>query len=292
MESDMTGEIPVTSYAIIIGAMKSGTSSVFNYLKTHPEICPAVVKEPEFFSENQPHGFKTDNFHDLWPAYDPTVHKYVLEASTGYTKYPEEPNVPRKIFESGIRPKFIYIVRNPFDRIVSHYNFVTQKNWKYNTLPAPGLRITDSHFVSLSNYFLQLKQFRRYFPPEQILILDFDELQKDPSCVLQKIYEFLNVTPGYFHEKYEVRNPTKIIGTDLERRLKQSKTGIFLRNLPRPLKKTGIKLFRNLFPPVKRELTDTERACIHNELKENMARFHHMYGFDVRKWGFDMRYEI
>ena len=80
---------------MIIGAMRCGTTSLFNYLAEHPEICPAINKEPEYFSENQGHKVQVDNYNDLWPYYN-SNHKYVLEASTGYTKYPVEKGVAKR----------------------------------------------------------------------------------------------------------------------------------------------------------------------------------------------------
>ena len=62
----MADRIPKDAYAIIIGAMKCGTSSLYSYLEGHPEICPAVGKEPEFFSENQALTLQVDNYSDLW----------------------------------------------------------------------------------------------------------------------------------------------------------------------------------------------------------------------------------
>ena len=92
----MADRIPKDAYAIIIGAMKCGTSSLYTYLEGHPEICPAVGKEPEFFSENQAITLQVDNYSDLW-SFNESVHKYALEASTGYTKYPTEPNVAKNM---------------------------------------------------------------------------------------------------------------------------------------------------------------------------------------------------
>lgn len=46
-----------------------------------------------------------------------------MEASTGYAKYPKRKNVPQRMFDLGIKPKFIYIVRNPIDRINSEINY-------------------------------------------------------------------------------------------------------------------------------------------------------------------------
>src|SRR5688572_4882156 len=94
-------------HAMIIGAMKSGTSSFYHYLIQHPQICPAKMKEPMFFTDYQLQKVSIDNYSDLWD-FDSEKHKIALEASTGYTKYPFEPDVPRKISEYGIRPKMIY----------------------------------------------------------------------------------------------------------------------------------------------------------------------------------------
>jgi hypothetical protein len=281
----MADRIPRDAYAIVIGSMKCGTSSLYDYLQGHPQICPAIDKEPEFFSENQGHGVQVDNYSDLWPFND-SVHKYALEASSGYTKYPSEPNVPKNIYDYGIRPKFIYIIRNPFDRITSHFNFMQwDKTWRLN--------IVDSHLISTSNYFLQLEQYRKYFPQEDILILDFDELRDNPRLVLQRIYQFLDLSHSYFPEDYEVKNPTQM-GTKLERNLRSLKLGslnigALFGHVPNPLKKLGQKLLRGAFPPEKRILTDAEKEFVYNELKQDMAKLHHIYGIDVSKWGFDIQ---
>jgi hypothetical protein len=183
-------KIPVDRYLLIIGAMKCGTSSLFEYLGAHPEICPAVSKEPEFFSENQGHGVRVERYFELWD-FDSTVHKYALEASTGYSKYPAVSNVPKRIFDYGLRPKFLYIIRNPIDRIVSHYNFLEgTKSW--------NLQITDDHLINTSNYFLQLEQYREFFPLEDIMVLDFDELRDDPKSLLRRIYGFLGLSLSHF----------------------------------------------------------------------------------------------
>ncbi len=77
----MPNAIPRDAYAMIIGAMKCGTTSLYDYLQGHPEICSAITKEPEFFSENQDHGVQVKNYSDLF-SFDNSIHKYTLEAST------------------------------------------------------------------------------------------------------------------------------------------------------------------------------------------------------------------
>ena len=228
----MADRIPKDAYAIIIGAMKCGTSSLYTYLEGHPEICPAVGKEPEFFSENQAITVQVDKYSDLW-SFNDSVHKYALEASTGYTKYPSEPNVAKNIYNYGIRPKFIYIIRNPFDRITSHYNFrIWDEAWRFN--------IVDPHLINISNYFLQLEQYRKYFPLEDILILDFDDLRDNPRSVLQRIYQFLDLSHGYFPDDYKAENLTPII-TKFEKNLRILKLYLLVNYMPKSLKKNREK---------------------------------------------------
>lgn len=236
--------IPKNAYAIIIGAMRCGTTSLFNYLAGHPEICPAINKEPEYFSENQGHKVQVNHYNELWPHYN-SNHKYVLEASTGYTKYPKEPNVPENILNYGIEPKFIYIIRNPFDRITSHYNYMQNfESW--------DLAIDNIHLINTSDYFKQLEQYRKYFPMQNILLLDFDDLRDNPKNILDTTYNFLQLSCDYFPEKFEIKNITRSTS------------------------------------PAKRTLTTTEKDTIYNKLTESMYKLFHTYGFDVRKWGFDI----
>ncbi len=275
----MANRIPRDAYVLIIGAMKCGTSSIYSYLKDHPEICPAITKEPEFFSENQGHGLQVESYSDLWD-FDETIHKYALEASTGYTKYPLEPNVPKNIFSLGISPKFIYIIRNPFNRITSHFNYMQRdESWL--------AKIDSTHLINTSNYFLQLEQYRKYFPLDDFLILDFDDLRDSSALVLKKIYGFLDLSHSYFPEEYKVKNPTQI-KTKFDKNLRKLKLSPLISFVPNPLRQLGRNLLLRVFPPEKRTLLNTEKEFIYNELKDGMASLFHNYGFDVRKWGFDI----
>lgn len=265
--------IPSDAYLLIIGSMKCGTSSLFSYLNGHPEICRSREKEPEFFSKNGDQALKMEQYTDLW-QFDEKVHKYAMEASTGYTKYPSNGDVPKRIFDSGINPRFIYIVRNPFDRIESHYNFMqSDASW--------GSDITDDHLIHASNYFLQLEQYRQYYPKDNILVLDFAELKENPKQLLKKTYQFLDISHSYFPPEFEAKNPT-YMESPLEKKLKSSIMGKLFDYIPRPVKTVGKKLFRK----DKRKLTGSEREYIHDKLENDIASFSLKYGFDVEQWGF------
>src|SRR5690606_22291180 len=159
---------------MIIGAMKAGTSSLFRLLQAHPSICPAQSKEPEFFSQRQGHAFRVQRYEDLFDV-DHGVHRLCLEASTGYTKYPEEVGVPRRIKEYGLNPRFIYLVRNPVARIVSHLNYAHINNYAWASDHLFGL-----YAVTFSMYYTQLSEYLGSFPDrDQYFIADFDDLKNN-----------------------------------------------------------------------------------------------------------------
>ena len=271
--------IPTDAYAIIIGAMKCGTSSLYTYLSQHPQICPSIAKEPEFFSRNQIHKLPIHKLEELWD-FDPSVHRYALEASTGYTKYPSEPGVPKNIRDYGIQPRFIYVIRNPFDRIESHYNFLRgQPYW--------NLGLLDPHLIQTSNYFLQLEQYRPHFSKESLLLLDFEQLANEPHGTLEAVYGFLNLPPTHFPSSYPVENKT-VYYSHVEAFLRRPIVRRLARHLPPSLKQNTQKLLSRLPQPGKRGLTSVEKEYIYDCLKLDMIRLHAEYGFDVRKWGFDI----
>ena len=273
----MPNTIHRDAHAMIIGAMKCGTSSLYDYLRGHPEICPSMTKESEFFSENQEHGVDVENYNDLF-SFDSSIHKYTLDGSTGYTKYPMEPNVPKNIFEYGLSPKFIYIIRDPFERIQSHFNFM-EKNDKWS------LDIVDNHLINTCNYFLQLEQYKRYFPIGSILILDFDDLKSNPYNILKKIYDFLGLSDNYFPDSYKVKNRTRPISR-IEKSIKRLRIDQLLRPLPKAPKRALKSALQKAFAAEKRELSEAERESVYNQLKESMLSLHEVYGFDSSKWGF------
>ncbi|MFW6008543.1 MAG: sulfotransferase family protein [archaeon] len=263
---------------MIIGSMKSGTSTLFNYLKNHPEICPSIVKEPEFFSKNLGHSkYKVDNYYELFPLHTGN-YKFTLEASTGYTKFPLERDVPERIYLYGLNPKFIYIVRNPFDRIRSHYNFM-QKNIKWEK------KMDSAHLINTSNYFLQLREYTKFFSKDKILIVDFEDLIKKQQFVLKKIYSFIEVAHYYYPKKYIISNKTKPINNQYEAIIRNRLNDV-AKWFPSPIKSFGNSLLRMVFNSKQQELTKTQTGIIHNALKQDMIKFQETYGFDVSRWGF------
>ncbi|SFR48976.1 Sulfotransferase domain-containing protein [Marinobacter daqiaonensis] len=274
----MPEKIPQDGYLMIIGAMKCGTSSLYDYLQGHPQICPAITKEPEYFSSNQRHGLSLSDYSQLW-EFDPGIHRFAMEASTGYSKFPEENGVPQRIHGHGIRPRFVYMVRNPFDRIVSHYNYML-RDVEFRA------RIVDDHLINTSNYYLQLSQYRHLFPARDFLIVDFEELTSAPALVVRRVCDFLGIDETYRPPTFEVRNQTRVQSL-LERALKRSSLGRLSRHVPPTLRQRIQKLLASMSPRRPRLLSPSERAHVLEQLQPDMQKFEQEYGFDIRRWGFE-----
>ena len=110
----------IERFAVVIGAMKSGTSTLFDYLGQHPELAQSRHKELNFFSsEDWRKG--VEFYLKQWPRFDPAAHRYALEASPQYAKNPQAALRARRFAaQSGAEFRYVFIVRNPVDRIELH----------------------------------------------------------------------------------------------------------------------------------------------------------------------------
>ncbi|MEA3469299.1 MAG: sulfotransferase, partial [Thermodesulfobacteriota bacterium] len=102
----------------LIGAARSGTTSLHKYLEAHPEIFMSEVKEINYFSNNR-YWEKGINWYES--HFKTATEKIRGEASTSYTNYPLIKDVPKRLFHYLPDAKFIYILRDPIDRFLSHY---------------------------------------------------------------------------------------------------------------------------------------------------------------------------
>lgn len=120
------------------------------------------------------------------------------EASTYYTigNYSRVNKIPELMNREIPTAKFIYILRNPIERIISAYLHFRQNNM--TELPLNELLQNDYYFrhvLLTSLYYFQLTSYTNYFPLSQFKILFLDDLAKDPIRALKDIHEFLGIEP-------------------------------------------------------------------------------------------------
>jgi len=184
---------------IIIGAMKAGTTSLYHYLRRHPEVAMSRVKETNFFLErNFSKGLE-------WYRQQFTDDERIKgEASTNYTKFPTQKGVPERIYRSLPGVKLIYVVRDPISRVRSHVHHNLLKGDEAEGAWKDKLEDLQSHYIQCSLYYMQLEQYLAFFPPEQILIVTTEELNSQRKATLQKIFRFIGVEdPGFYSPRYD-----------------------------------------------------------------------------------------
>ena len=270
----------MVDHAIIIGAMKSGTSSLYQYLVQHPQICPCSAKEPEFFSDHQDHAVEAKAYEHLWNVI-PKQHAWCLEGSTGYTKYPEEPSVPQNMYTYGLQPRFIYILRHPIDRFISDYNYMRQHPY----MDAGPLM--DRERVARSQYFLQLSRFLDWYPArDRYLLLRFEDLVSEPRAVVNRVFRFLDLSTDVSVD-FGVYNKTQQVSV-LEQWFRRS--GLYrLRDLvPAAFHSRLRRALCMVSGIAHRTLTDAEREALHDALRADVLKLASAFAFDVRPWGFDI----
>ena len=275
-------------FCIILGAMKSGTTSLFRYLAQHPQIAPCREKEPAFFSHDYEKGY--DGYLSLWNKKD-ISNKILLEASTNYTKYPSfsvsSENMLDFLKKYDVSLQLIYIMRNPFDRIESQYTHsyarYTQKSMEERLDP-------HGHLMNVSRYAMQLDQYYKKFDAKNILLLDFDQLLKDPQALLQKVCRFLEIDTDFEFSSLDMAHNISQ-GTVVTRPIhvlykKYPFMKLLGKCLPSGLKNWIRKyiLRKKIMTPF--TLTKKQRQKVHEALRKDMTRLHKKYGVDVSRWGF------
>ena len=180
----------------IIGAMKAGTTSLFEHLAAHPEICPCDQKEPRFFLHADPQSRQLNDYLDLFQS---TIqHQWCFEATTGYAKAPMNAGVPQRIHQRFPAARFVYMVRNPVERIYSQYLHSVLHGREIRKFPE-AVRI-DSSYLQISRYFMQIEQYLAWFPAETLHVLTMEDFSTDPFTEVRRIFEFLGINASFQSE--------------------------------------------------------------------------------------------
>lgn len=187
-------------YVIIIGAMKAGTTTLFDLLAQHPAIAAARNKEPGFFAFDDIWGKGFDWYDGLFD-FDPKQHRYRLEASTDYTKAPFVENVwTRMTSDPDVSIHLIYIVRDPIRRLESHARHVQRARkeigQQISSRPDHSLDAGLSPVsLAISNYARQLDAYSEALAEQRLHIVSLDALNADPQATMSEVFDFLKLAP-------------------------------------------------------------------------------------------------
>jgi|SRR5665213_113518 len=192
----------------IIGAGKAGTTSLNFYLSLHPEIQMSAIKEPSFFAgaENgKPYPIgRISCLEEYERLFDPAV-GVRGEASPAYASYPIRQGAPEKIKELVPEAKFIYLVRDPIARTVSHYQHLVAVGAEHRSLQEALSDLSKPFLlpeICYSLYASQLEQYLCHFTEERILVIDQAEFLTSRRSILRQVFRFLTVDDSFTSSQF------------------------------------------------------------------------------------------
>lgn len=226
-----------------IGAMRCGTSSLHHILGLHPELLVTRRKEPDFLvSElNWPRGLA------WYEAQFPAGEGLRGDVSPNYAKYPLYSGIPQRLRKLNAEARIIYLVRDPVERIVSHYVHhvaVGYENQPFEQATDPS---KTNPYIDPSRYAVQLAQYLDHFPRGQVLIVPRSQFLHRRREAVAAVFAFLGVEPGFWSSSFEsVRNQSRMM---------RRKTALGRLLDPRPARGAGRRPLNDLGYWVERVMT-------------------------------------
>ncbi len=176
---------------LVIGAMKAGTTSLYHYMAAHPDVFMASVKELDFFVESANWGRGLDWYGKQFGGAGDAI--AVGEASTAYSKHPVVPGVPQRIATCIPGCRMIYVLRDPIDRIRSHYQHRVAIGAE--RAPLAEAVLGDPVYLACSRYSWQIERYLEHFPGDQLLLITSERLRSDRTATMQRVFRFIGVDP-------------------------------------------------------------------------------------------------
>lgn len=171
---------------LIIGAAKAGTTSLYHYVRQHPDIYMSPVKEPAFYAPGPLSARSRAEYERLFEA--ATIQRARGEASPQYLNHEAAPD---RIAADLPDVRLIVSLRNPVDRAYSSYLGRLAGGTERRPV-AEALRRGTYYFDS-SLYHAPLTRYLTRFGAARVKVLLFDELVADPRATVRQVFDFLDV---------------------------------------------------------------------------------------------------
>jgi hypothetical protein len=210
---------------VVIGAAKCGTTSLYAWLRQHPEIFLPEQKELHFFAapwlrENSSGPGDARVLQDLAPSWDAYLEHYrdadgakaIGDVSPSYFAWP---GAAEAIRERLADPRIILLLRDPVQKAFSQYTHLLRDGREtlsfWDGLQAEPERTAKGfgalwRYRAAASYLGPTRHYLDVFRPERMKVILFEDLVRDPPGQLASLFEFLSVDPKAPIDVREVRN--------------------------------------------------------------------------------------
>lgn len=249
----------------VIGAAKSGTTSLYHYLSQHPDVYMSPNKEPHWFSRVQVVPGQGSHPVTSEEEYLRLFAGRSRESAAGEASpsYIWDARAPYRIGEVVPQARIIAILRHPVERAYSHY-LMNVRDEKENLSFMEALRRDSEEgtkawsvsrlYIDLGFYAEQLRRYYDVFDGGRIRVFLYEDLRRDPRAVLESMLKFLEVDPGYAASIHTERRSNKYstlrqgpIKSVFQSRLFKSRTSSALRARLMPNPQLRARIRESLF---------------------------------------------
>lgn len=259
----------IDRFALLIGAMKAGTTALWSWLVQHPAIAPSRVKEPQFLCEKANWEGGIEPYLALWD-WEPARHRWAFEASTNYTKLPVRGNAALAALRLPGEFRFLYMVRNPVKRLRSQYLHSLAEGW----IEKPIHEGLSPQSVLFSNYRFQLEPYKVFHGREKIRVLSYEAFRADPRATVRSVCEFLEIDPDFPFRDPGPQNSSEIYRRKLLARI------LVERGVPLPC--TDAEVLADAERELERRITPSAGQV--EELRESLGPDLELF---AQEWGVD-----
>ena len=287
----------------IPGAAKSGTTSLHELLDTHPDISMSKEKEPVYWNNKLFNEFENLEISRYLNLFEQEV-KIKGESTTSYMYYDNFIKNVKDNFHQP--PKFIFILRNPIDRYISHYNWlkglgkekrridkiIEEERYldfkEYNDYP--------KQYYQFGLYYKWISRFIENFGKENIKIVTFEKLISERLNILNSCYEFLGVSKMDNVNFIKSNKTNKVVFPSMYHFLRKSSIGKMkytsiskyflpkkIRTKIKSLMKIAIKNWISI-ESKKEILSDKQRKNLRDKYFEDVMSLKNKLNYEFSEW--------
>jgi hypothetical protein len=183
---------------VVIGGLKCGTTSLHHYLNLHPQVSMSRPKELNFFVSELNWELGADWYRS---HFDPGA-GVRGETSPHYTNRPRFEGVAERMRETAPDARLIYMVRDPLDRLLSHYVHNVGGGYEERSLEE-ALAGDGGAYVDRGRYAFQLDPYLESFGSERILVVSQEELHGDRDATVRRVFGFLGVDETFTSPEFD-----------------------------------------------------------------------------------------
>ena len=277
----------------IAGMPRSGTTSLYTYLKQHPDIYLALYKEPHFFGTDLTRGnpYNIEDEEVYYSLFEHAGNKTCI--GEGSVWYLTSKTAAAEINAFNPEAKIIAMLRKPLEMIYSLHSLyvrtgnddvtdfqqaveIQAERMKGKSLPTTCYYPEGLLYTEVAKYYEKLKRFIDAFGKERVHVIVFDDFSKDTPRCYRETLEFLELDSS-FPAEFDLEKADRLIRPQVLQQIRGSHPEV-KRKLAN---KTGLKAHKS---PKRNPLPPEFISALNNLFRDDIEKTGQLIGRDLRHW--------